>query len=177
MEPTENTNSDVTIDTKNMSALEHNIKLKGETSYYYAHKGRFEDKENAVDAKTICGPGIITGGEPILLQRAVKPVEVIKEPKKITKYIFYDDDRFAVIKMDLPGDCKEITQECIESNFQDRAFDLRVNVPDGDPYFFSIKKLCQKIVPNESSCKLSKGKIVVSFKKKNDDEEWSKASA
>ena len=109
---------------KKVSALEYNIKNKGEVSYYYAHKGRFEDKDSNSDAKTITGPGIITGGDPILLQSTKKQIEVLKEPKKITKYIFYDDDKFAVIKMDLPEDCKEVSESCIESRFQERSYDL-----------------------------------------------------
>ena len=48
-----------------MSALEYDIKNRGENSYYYAHKGRFEDKNTDPNAKTISGPGIITGGDPV----------------------------------------------------------------------------------------------------------------
>jgi hypothetical protein len=44
---------------KEMSALEYDIKHKGENSYYYAHKGRFEEKKVDPNAKTITGSGII----------------------------------------------------------------------------------------------------------------------
>lgn len=165
-------------EAKKISALEHNIKQKGETSYYYAHKGRFEDQNTAGEAKTISGPGIITGGDPVLLESSVKKeITVIKEPKKITKYIFYDDDKFAVIKFDLPEDCKQITKDCVEANFQERSFNMKINVPNGDPYFFTITKLHQKIIPSESEYKLSKDKLTVLFRKKDEDEEWSKPSA
>ena len=66
---------------KKMCALEYNIKNKGENSYYYAHKSKFEDQEKDPNAKTITGPGIITGGDPILLQTEKKQVEIIKEHK------------------------------------------------------------------------------------------------
>ena len=78
---------------KEMSALEYDIKNKGENSYYYAHKNRFEEQNIDPNAKTISGPGIITGGDPILLQTEKRTIEKVKEPKNISKYIFYDDDK------------------------------------------------------------------------------------
>ena len=178
-----NLNSDVENNNKtnssdNVSALEHNIKTKKENAYYYAHAYKFDKKESDPDAITLSGPGIITGGDPVHLGKVVKNVEVLKENKKFTKYIFYDDDKFVVIKIDLPDDCKDlITEDCIENKLQDRALDLKVSVPNADPYFFSIKKLFQKIVPEESKTKIVKGKLVINLKKKNEDEEWSKLSA
>ena len=67
-----------------MCALEYDIKNKGENSYYYAHKSRFENKNNDPNAKTITGPGIITGGDPVLLHTEKKVVEVVKKPKAIS---------------------------------------------------------------------------------------------
>ena len=166
---------------KKMCALEYNIKNKGETSYYYAHKSKFEDNKKDLNAKTITGPGIITGGEPVLLQTEKKPVEIIKEPKQITKYIFYDDDKTAVVKMDLPPDAQDITDECLEAKFEKRAYYLKINIPNGQPYFFAISKLYLKIVPEQSSTKIIKTKtgkgIKVVFAKDDIDEEWSKVSA
>jgi hypothetical protein len=161
---------------KNVSALEHNIKTKKENSYYYAHAYKFDSK-TAEQGKTLAGPGIITGGDPVLLEKSIKPVEVLKEPKKFTKYIFYDDEQNVVIKIDLPEDCKEVTEECLEVTFGERSLDLRLNIPNADPYLFSIKKLFQKIIAEQSSGRIIKGKIVLTIRKKNEDEEWSKMSA
>ena len=99
---------------KEMSALEYDIKNKGENSYYYAHKGRFEEKDKDPNAKTISGPGIITGGDPVLLQTEKRTIEKIKEPKTISKYIFYDDDKFAVVKINLPDDALDINEDNLE---------------------------------------------------------------
>lgn len=167
---------------KKMCALEYNIKNKGETSYYYAHKSKFESKDIDPNAKTITGPGIITGGDPVLLQVEKKEVEVIKDPKQISKYIFYDDDKIAVVKMDIPDDAKEVTEDCLESNFQPRSYYLKINVPNGDPYFFAVSKLFKKIEPAKSSIKIVKSKtgvksLKIMFAKKEIDEEWSKVSA
>ena len=54
----------------------------------------------------------------MLLQTEKKPVEIIKEPKQITKYIFYDDDKTAVVKMDLPSDAQDVTDDCLEAKFE-----------------------------------------------------------
>ncbi|KAK6588365.1 hypothetical protein RS030_6845 [Cryptosporidium xiaoi] len=51
-------------DEKKLSALRSNIKEKGDFSYYYAHKNNNNDLK---DAKIFQGPGIVTGGQPILL--------------------------------------------------------------------------------------------------------------
>ena len=173
---TENINE--TNDTNsNISALEHNIKSKGEFSYYYAHGRKFENK-NTEQGKTIEGPGIITGGEPVLLEKTVRNIEIIKDTKKFTKYIFYDDDKFVQIKIEMPAEIKDlVTDDCIVINFQERALDLRVNVPNSDAYFLSFKKLFQKILPEESKAKIVKGKINISIRKKNEDEEWEKLNA
>lgn len=166
---------------KKISALEYNIKNKGETSYYYAHKGKFEDKNTDPNAKTITGPGIITGGDPILLQTEKKPVEIIQEPKKINKYVFYDDDKYAIVKIELPLDALDISDECLEHEFQERSFKLKINVPNCQPYFFTITKLYLKIIPDKSVCKIintKNGRVIkISFYKEDIDEEWSKLSA
>jgi len=162
---------------KKMSLLEENIKTKGENAYYYAHKRIFDPKE-PVDGKILEGPGIITGGDPVLLDKSLKTVEVIKENKKFTKYIFYDDDKFVRVKIELPENIKDkVTLDGIEVNYQEKSFDLRANIEDSDPYFFSIKKLFKKVIPEECITKLVKGKIVLSLKKKSEDEEWDKLNA
>jgi hypothetical protein len=163
--------------SQNVSALEHNIKSKGEFSYYYAHGRKFEKGEEQA-AKVIAGPGIITGGDPVLLDKSVKEVEIVKEPKKFTKYIFYDDEKFAYVKIDLPDDIKDlITEDCIDLKLSDKTMDLRVNVPNAEPYLYSVKKLFKKIDPSESASKVVKGKIVINLKKLNEDEDWDKLNA
>jgi hypothetical protein len=163
--------------SQNVSALEHNIKQKGEFSYYYAHGRKFEKPEEQ-NGKVIQGPGIITGGDPVLLDKSVKEVEVLKEPKKFTKYIFYDDEKFAYVKIDLPEDIKDlVTDECIECKLSEKTMDLRVNIPNSEPYYYTVKKLFKKINPNESASKVVKGKIVINLKKLNEDEDWDKLNA
>ena len=162
-----------------MCALEYDIKNKGENSYYYAHKARFENKNNDPNAKTITGPGIITGGDPVLLHTEKKVVEVEKKPKSISKYQFYDDDKYAVVKIELPEDAQGVTEEGIISDFQKRAFNLTIKTPEGEKYIFKVTKLYLAIDPEKSTVKIVKAKsgkksIKINFAKVEIDEEWTK---
>ncbi|CAJ1338347.1 unnamed protein product [Effrenium voratum] len=60
------------------TALHQNISQKGENAYYFAHSRHFEIPE---DAKIISGPGLVTGGAPVLLQDGC--AELIKEEEKV----------------------------------------------------------------------------------------------
>ena len=162
-----------------MCALEYDIKNKGENTYYYAHKARFENKNNDPNAKTITGPGIITGGDPVLLHTEKKVVEIEKKPKAISKYQFYDDDKYAVVKIELPEDAQGVTEEGIISDFQKRAFNLTIKTPEGEKYIFKVTKLYLAIDPEKSTVKIVKAKsgkksIKINFAKVEIDEEWTK---
>jgi hypothetical protein len=164
---------------ENMCALEYDIKKKGENAYYYAHKSRFENKDKDPNAKTITGPGIITGGDPVLLHTEQKVVEVKKTPKSISKYQFYDDDKFAVVKIELPEDAQGVTEEGINSDFQKRSFNLTIKTPEGETYIFKVTKLYLAIDPEKSNVKIVKAKsgkksVKINFAKVEIDEEWTK---
>ena len=164
---------------ENMCALEYDIKKKGENAYYYAHKSRFENKNLEPNAKTITGPGIITGGDPVLLHTEQKVVENVKKPKSISTYQFYDDDKYAVVKIELPEDAQAVTEEGIKSDFQKRSFNLTIKTPEGDTYVFKVTKLYLAIDPEKSNVKIVKAKsgkksIKINFAKVEIDEEWTK---
>ena len=162
-----------------MCALEYDIKNKGENSYYYAHKSRFENKNTDPNAKTITGPGIITGGDPVLLATEKKVVENVKKPKSITTYQIYDDNKFAVVKIELPSDAQGVTEEGVKADFQKRAFNLTIKTPEGETYLFKVSKLYLAIDPEKSNFKIVKAKsgkksIKINFAKVEIDEEWTK---
>ena len=48
------------------NALQANIKRKGQYSYYYAHAKRETEEEK--EGIKLEGPGIVTGGPPVLLK-------------------------------------------------------------------------------------------------------------
>merc|ERR1719203_1681835 len=53
------------IEERKGSALQEDVDCKGENAYYYAHNRKFEVPEHA---KVISGPGLITGGQPVLME-------------------------------------------------------------------------------------------------------------
>ena len=178
----EETNKISEEEKKKMCALEHDIKNKGENSYYYAHKSRFENKNIDPNAKTITGPGIITGGVPVLLATEQKVVENVKKPKSISTYQFYDDDKTAVVKIELPEDAQGVTEEGINADFQKRAFNLTIKTPEGETYIFKVSKLYLAIDPEKSTVKIVKAKsgkksVKINFAKVEIDEEWTKLNA
>ena len=164
---------------ENMCALEYDIKKKGENAYYYAHKSRFENNNADPNAKTITGPGIITGGVPVLLHTEQKVVEIVKKPKTIASYQFYDDDKFAVVKIELPEDAQSVTEEGIKADFQKGSFNLTIKTPEGETYVFKVTKLYLNIEPEKSNFKIVKAKsgkksLKINFAKHDIDEEWTK---
>ena len=174
-------NNEMTIDEKKMTALEHNIKTKGSTSYYYAHGRKYDETLNNSQGKTIEGPGIITGGEPVLLEKNSKDVKVIKSSKIFDKYQFCDDEEFAEVKINLVQYYKDvtvITEQSLESKIDEKSLKLIVNEPgDSEPRQLVVLKLFKKIVPNESTIKILKGKIIIRLRKDDVDSEWDKLSA
>lgn len=165
----------VSNDDKKVSLLEENIKTKGENAYYYAHKRLVDNRNSNEEGIIISGPGIITGGDPVLLAKSDKPAEVIKENKKFTQYHFSDDQEYATVKILLPDEIKEkVVLENVTCNFTEKTLDLIVYPADSDPYYFSVKKLHKKIVPEESKYKIVKGKLVLSLKKNDTEKEWEK---
>ena len=166
-------------DKKDMTALEHNIKTKGENAYYYAHGRKYEQGE-VKEGKTIEGPGIITGGNPTLLEKKMEDVKPIVSSKKFEKYAFIDDDGFTQVRIDLKvyfKDVTKITDDCVEANFEEKGMTIRVNEPDGEPHFLVVKKFFKNIKANESSWKLKNGKLLINLKKANTSDEWEKLNA
>ena len=76
-------------DTAKLSALKENQATKGNNSYYYAHTREWSTE----GAKVVSGPGIITGGQPVLLQTSPSPdassevKAAVKPFTAITKYV------------------------------------------------------------------------------------------
>jgi len=166
-------------DVKDMTALEHNIKTKGENAYYYAHGRKYEQGET-VEGKIIEGPGIITGGAPKLLEKKLSEVKPITTSKKFEKYTFYDDEEWAQVRIDLKiyfKDVSKITIDCVEANFEEKGMTIKVNEPDGEPHFLVVKKFFKTIIPTESKVKIAKEKLCISLKKSKASDEWEKLNA
>jgi len=68
------------LEERQGSALQEDVDRKGENAYYYAHTRKFEIPE---DAKVISGPGLITGGAPVLLEAGAMTVDATEEERTV----------------------------------------------------------------------------------------------
>lgn len=162
-----------------MSLLEENIRTKGENAYYYAHKSYVDSKnENLQKGQVVSGPGIITGGDPVLLEvKEKKEKEIIVENKKFTKYLFIDDGDKVQIKIEVPEEfINKLSLDIIVADIKERSINLTCDFGDKNVYYFVVKKLCKKVKSEESKVKLSKDnkKIIITLKKVDEDDEWEK---
>mmetsp|Transcript_87440 Transcript_87440/g.255702 ORF Transcript_87440/g.255702 Transcript_87440/m.255702 type:complete len:287 (+) Transcript_87440:68-928(+) len=68
------------LEERSGSALQSNVDQKGENAYYYAHTRKFEVPEHA---KVISGPGLITGGAPVLIESGAMVVDATAEERTV----------------------------------------------------------------------------------------------
>ena len=54
-------------------------------------------------------------------------MEVVKTQKSISTYQIYDDDKFSVVKIELPEGAQGVTEQWIKSDFQKGFFNLQKN--------------------------------------------------
>lgn len=160
-----------------ISALRSNIKEKGEYSYYYAHKNNSHDLK---DAKIFEGPGIVTGGQPILLHKDDE-----KEPNpdksrniQIKKYSWSDcgesieiyislQDLADLISSKSPLEISEKPNLEVTNN----TISLEV-LSEKANFLFKITNLSNPIDSQLSRVKISTKRITVICFKEDSDLKW-----
>ncbi|GMH33575.1 hypothetical protein BSKO_01409 [Bryopsis sp. KO-2023] len=138
------------------SALHASIESKKDQSYYYAHKPR-ETGEDPAPA-------------PIheVLHRA--PAEKRDEVEPIFSYQFADGDPIAKVYVPLEG-VGDLSEECVESEFAEKSLNLSVKgLKAGKILKLVVRELDGEIVPEECKHRKLANKIVVSLKKKANNE-------
>eukprot|EP00744_Colponema_vietnamica_P013488 GILI01018894.1.p2 GENE.GILI01018894.1~~GILI01018894.1.p2 ORF type:complete len:168 (+),score=50.82 GILI01018894.1:84-587(+) len=150
-------------DTTPKSALRSSIDEFGTNSYYYAHNFKFEKPDHAV---VIEGPGLVTGGAPVLL--SVAPSESVAEKpcKAITSYAWADEDEKVRIYINLTeeGDLTQLPASAFTLDYSSQSFDIRVAGASRD-YRFKVDRLCEEIDPSGCSHRVKSDKVVVTLKK------------
>mmetsp|Transcript_87438 Transcript_87438/g.255698 ORF Transcript_87438/g.255698 Transcript_87438/m.255698 type:complete len:286 (+) Transcript_87438:68-925(+) len=81
------------------SALQENVDRKGDNAYYYAHNRKFEVPEHA---KVISGPGLITGGQPVLLESGAMVVDASAEDRTVWMKEYSWSDSKGKVKVYIP---------------------------------------------------------------------------
>ncbi|KAH8741726.1 hypothetical protein FG386_001300 [Cryptosporidium ryanae] len=171
-----------------LSALRSNIKEKGDFSYYYAHKNNNCDLK---DAKIFQGPGIVTGGQPILLHKggdgsdddnanaSSRETEI-----KISKYSWSDRKdsiEIYIMKDDLPKmmpNEPEVTiqdKPKLEVTSNSILLEITANISHSSKIhklILNITNLSNFINPQISRVKMSNKKITVICFKEDSDTKW-----
>nr|PIL97731.1 CS domain protein [Toxoplasma gondii COUG] len=86
------------------SALRQSIARYGSNSYYYAH-APLPGAQQQGDVKVISGPGVVTGGPPVLLER--RQAEEDAE-KRATKFASPDEAAYAAASGSVPASYKAV---------------------------------------------------------------------
>ncbi|KAF7456880.1 CS domain protein [Cryptosporidium felis] len=172
-------------DDSELSALRSNIREKGEFSYYYAHKNNSQDLG---DAKIFQGPGIVTGGQPVLLHKDEDPKEPTeKKPQslKINKYSWSDCGESIQIYINLqdlpseslqnsPNPKEEITEKPI-LDVTRNSISLQVPYKDGC-FFLKIPNLSNPIDSELCRVKVSSKRITAICFKEDSEIRWNSLS-
>lgn len=165
------------------NALRANIKQKGENSYYYAHQPRAQ--MDPVDAIVLEGDGIITGGDPRLVQvqeRTTHTVNVVP----IRNYSWADEtSTVLVIITFLNGGA--LTSDQVDCRFDTKRVSLSVRVNELEEHKLILRRLCHSIVPDQCKFRVKNNRVTLVLKKETemkwfslveagkieDDKDWS----
>lgn len=146
--------------------MRQNQQTKGQNSYYYAHTRSFEVPK---DAKVVEGPGLITGGPPVLLETKA-PASKGPVVVPIRNYTWNEDD--LLMKVAFDGDGAELANE--ENTTCDfKADTLTVVVRLSETKELRLNVLLKKTVdPEKCKVRFSKGKGVRLTLAKTEKGKW-----
>eukprot|EP00919_Chromeraceae_sp_WS-2016_P080764 GHVR01190844.1.p1 GENE.GHVR01190844.1~~GHVR01190844.1.p1 ORF type:complete len:218 (+),score=55.69 GHVR01190844.1:72-656(+) len=171
-----NNNNGKITNKSGKSALRESIAVKQDMSYYYAHSKEFEIPANAIK---VCGPGLITGGLPQLIEKTDAPCTYERRSFPIKNYSWADDGQKVCVFVPLsslsgvkgaPLGSNKDTRDAdshIKCIFEGRGLVLTVN---GESDMYCLKLLCLNNEINiiESGCRYSSKRITITLKKKID---------
>jgi hypothetical protein len=154
-----------------LSALKHNQETKGTNSYYYAHTRSFEVP---ADAKVVSGPGLITGGAPVLLEKAPSASEGSPEKRAVIEtirnYSWSEEDNVVKVACD-GGDVASATEANTECDFNEDSFTLRINLSEAKTLQLQVS-LKKNVDPSKCKFRISKGKGVRLILTKKETGKW-----
>jgi len=152
--------SETRSEEKRASALKHNQETKGTNSYYYAHTRSYEVP---ADANVVSGPGLITGGPPVLLESSKSesegsPAKKIVNIESIRNYAWSEEDNVVKVSVD-GGEAAGATEENTECDFNEDSFTLRIKLSEAKTLQLQVS-LKKNVDPSKCKFRISKGKGV-----------------
>lgn len=154
------------LEERQGSALQENVDTKGENAYYFAHTRKYEVP---ADAKVVTGPGIITGGSPILIEAGAVAVD---EDRIVwlKDYSWSDSASKVKVYVPLPAGMLPATgaDDLIESSFGHSQADITIKCKPR--HGLKIEKLNGEL--NIGSCfakaEAHKNRVVIHLAKKRE---------
>ncbi|KAK3269383.1 hypothetical protein CYMTET_22174 [Cymbomonas tetramitiformis] len=147
------------------SALDDNIAMKKDQSYYYAH------------ARRETGEAPAPMPVPVVLARETRPTAPTIEAKAIQSYSFLDEDEVVKIYVPLEGVKEAVGQkkEAVCSSFGEKTLELTVSgYEEGKVLKLGFASLFEEIVPEESKHRVLANKVVLALKKKKKNISWNR---
>lgn len=157
------------LEERQGSALQENVDKKGENAYYFAHTRKFEVPE---DAKVITGPGLITGGQPVLLEAgsAMSPDAEEDRTVWLKDYSWADSKGKVKVYVPVPEGLlpADGAEEIAEVDWQPMQVDLSIKAKLR--HRLKIEKLNGELKVEECSIRVeaAKNRIVLQLAKKRD---------
>mmetsp|Transcript_33889 Transcript_33889/g.91738 ORF Transcript_33889/g.91738 Transcript_33889/m.91738 type:complete len:286 (-) Transcript_33889:39-896(-) len=157
------------LEERHGSALQSNVDQKGENAYYYAHTRKFEVPEHA---KVISGPGLITGGQPVLIEAGAMAVDVAAEERTVwmKDYSWADSKGRVKVYVPVPEGLlpAEGAEELVEAEYA--ATQVDVTIKSKPRQRLRIEKLNAEIKVDACSTRVevSKSRVVLQLAKKRE---------
>lgn len=161
------------LEKRRGSALQEDLDRRGDNAYYYAHSRKFEVPE---DAKVISGPGLITGGAPVLLEMGTETIEDSDRDRTMWLKDYSWVDSGAKVKVYVP-----LAEGVLPAEGADSIVEASYNVSNLDVTIMArpkqrlkIEKLNADIKPESCTTRVEakKNRIVLQLAKKRDTITW-----
>lgn len=157
------------LEEREGSALQSNVDQKGENAYYYAHTRKFEVPEHA---KVISGPGLITGGQPVLIEAGAMAVDASAEERTVWMKDYSWADSKGKVKVYIPVPegllPAEGAEELVEAEYAATQVDLTIKSKPRQR--LRIEKLNAEIKVDACSTRVEvqKNRVVLQLAKKRE---------
>jgi hypothetical protein len=153
------------------SALQEDLDRKGTNAYYHAHNRDFVVPE---DAKVISGPGLITGGAPVLMEVGAETTTEDDRTVWLKDYSWSDSGTKVKVYVPMGEGVlpSEGAEAIVESTYNATNVDLVINCRPKQR--LKIEKLNADIMPDKSSTRVEakKNRIVLQLVKKKETTTW-----
>jgi len=155
------------LDERRGSALQNNVDNKGDNAYYYAYTRQFEVPEYA---KVITGPGLITGGQPVLIECGTKNADAEERVEWLKDYSWADSGNKVKVYVPVPEGVLPLegANSLVETNYQ--AMHVVLTIKSKPQQKLKIEKLNAELKVDACTTRVEahKSRVVLQLAKKRE---------